>query len=123
MSLSKVGQVILPVKDLSTSTSFYRDKSGMKVKYAIADEFTFFDGGGIELVLRGSPSSTHPDLTEIVFQVQDVQGMYSTLKSNGVVFSYPPRAVTGNAESQLFASDFRDPDGHVLSITGWVRKQ
>jgi predicted lactoylglutathione lyase len=30
--------------------------------------------------------------------------------------------VTGDGNRELYATDFRDPDGHILSITGWVQK-
>ena len=119
----KVGQVILPVKELAKSIAFYKDTLGMKVKYTIPEEFAFFDGGGVELALRQNEHSLLPDETEIVLQVSDVHGMFELLKAKGVSFSHPPRAVTGNEASELYATDFRDPDGHVLSITSWVMKK
>ena len=122
MSLKTIGQVILPVKDLERSSSFYRELLGMKVRYTLPGEFVFLDGGGIELALREMEGGTVPDLTEVVFQVDDVLATYETLKSRGVSFSYPPRAITGTPTADLFATDFRDPDGHVLSITGWIQK-
>ncbi len=123
MSDFKVGQVILPVKDLAKSIAFYQDTLGMKVKHIIPEEFAFFDGGGVELALRRNERSLPPDATEIVLQVPDVQAMFELLKTKGVSFSYSPRAVTGNEVSELYATDFRDPDGHVLSITSWVLKK
>jgi hypothetical protein len=38
----------------------------------------------------------------------------------GVVFRIAPREVMREGERALHAADFRDPDEHVLSITGWV---
>lgn len=35
-------------------------------------------------------------------------------QGTGIVFRVEPRVVTGN----LWATDFRDPDGHLLSIFG-----
>jgi catechol 2,3-dioxygenase-like lactoylglutathione lyase family enzyme len=122
MGFFKVGQVILPVKDPSKSVFFYGDTLGMKVKQTNPEEFAFFDGGGIELVLHQIVRAAPPDPTEIVQQVPDVQATFQAFKAKGVHFSYPPRAVTGDGSSELYATDFRDPDGHVLSITSWVKK-
>jgi len=119
----KVGQVILPVKDLAKSISFYQEKLEMKIKYTIPGEFAFFDGGGVELALRQSDRRDPPDLTEIVLQVPDVRSAFEALTARGISFSYPPRAVTSDGSSELFATDFRDPDGHVLSITSWIKKK
>ncbi len=87
MKLSKIGHVILVVRDLERSLAFYRDVLGMGVRYTIPG-FAFLDGGGVILALR---------------QVE---------------FSREPRVVTSDATHDLLATDFRDPDGHVLSITG-----
>jgi catechol 2,3-dioxygenase-like lactoylglutathione lyase family enzyme len=123
VSLAKIGQIILPVKDLNSAASFYQGLLGMKVKYTVPGEFVFLDGGGIELALREMEGGSSPDLTEVVFQVDDVFATYESLRSKGIAFSYPPRAITGSPTAELFATDFRDPDGHVLSITGWVQKK
>ncbi len=37
-----------------------------------------------------------------------------------VEFRVEPREVMRQGDRALHAADFRDPDGHVLSITGWV---
>jgi predicted enzyme related to lactoylglutathione lyase len=46
--------------------------------------------------------------------VDDVKASYRTLKSKGVEFMNEPRDVNG----QEWAANFRDPDGHLLSIFG-----
>ena len=51
---------------------------------------------------------------EVVFSVDDIEAAYQALRSRGVDFRREPRPVTGDQH----AADFRDPDGHVLSIFG-----
>jgi len=51
---------------------------------------------------------------EIVFHVEDIDAAYGQLRGRGVEFCVEPRIVTG----EQLAADFRDPDGHVLSILG-----
>jgi extradiol dioxygenase family protein len=55
-----------------------------------------------------------------VFEVEDVHSVIAEMRERGVPFDVEPRAVTSDGERTLFAAHFRDPDGHVASVTGWV---
>ncbi|HVC27866.1 MAG TPA: hypothetical protein VND40_06860 [Nitrososphaerales archaeon] len=87
----------------------------------IEGESVFFDAGGVALAIRAIGRKPVPGDIELSFEVPDMMSAYETLQSL-IDFSQPPRAVTGNEKSDLCATDFRDPDGHLLSITGWVAK-
>ena len=52
--------------------------------------------------------------TEIVFGVEDVTAAHAALTARGVAFLSAPRNVTGDQ----WAANFRDPDGHLLSVFG-----
>ncbi len=112
----KIGTIMLGARQMEKSLAFYRDVLGLPVKFT-TPEFAFLDAGGVTLCLREAKNlkdSSDERRTEIVFHVEDIQVAYEALKSRGVVFRREPRIVTGD---QL-AADFRDPDGHVLSIFG-----
>jgi catechol 2,3-dioxygenase-like lactoylglutathione lyase family enzyme len=116
MQLSRLGIVMLGVRNLERSVPFYRDTLGLPLKFA-SDEMAFFDGGGVTVCLRQSPGLADPAderRTELVFTVDDIDAAHQALASRGVRFRIEPRIVTGD---QL-AADFRDPDRHVLSIFG-----
>jgi catechol 2,3-dioxygenase-like lactoylglutathione lyase family enzyme len=51
---------------------------------------------------------------EIAFAVDHVKPAHQALRALGVEFKREPRIITGTT----WATDFRDPDGHVLSIVG-----
>ena len=79
--------------------------------------FVFLSAGSVTLSL----SEAHAKLatpvaggTEIVFDVADVTAAHETLQARGVEFLNAPRNVTGDQ----WAANFRDPDGHLLSIFG-----
>jgi methylmalonyl-CoA/ethylmalonyl-CoA epimerase len=114
--LSKASIVILAVTDLNRAVEFYRDRLGLKLS-STNEDFAFFDAGGFTLALRaGLPKPDKTDLTstEIAFAVEHVKPAYQALRALGVEFKREPRIVTGTT----WATDFRDPDGHVLSIVG-----
>jgi hypothetical protein len=93
----------------------------MKEQGRIPGEFVFFDAGGVTLAIRQTDGAIVPGSTEISFEVPDIMSTYGSLKPK-VKFSQAPRAVTGDGTTGLYATDFKDPDGHILSITGWVPK-
>ena len=112
----KIGMLMLGVTDMGRAVAFYRDAVGLAVRFG-SDEFTFLDGGGVTLALQARKELPPPDgglRTEIVFGVEDVDAAYRTLGERGVAFRIEPRVVSGDR----LAADFRDPDGHVLSIFG-----
>ncbi len=111
-----IGNIILPVVDMDRSLAFYRDAVGLDVR-ASGAEFAFLQAGTVTLCLRQAARAAQGEdagRVEIVFDVPEIQAAYEALKARGVVFRVEPRVVTGN----LWATDFRDPDGHLLSIFG-----
>ena len=122
MPLNKIGNLIIPVTDLERSRKFYCETLGMKQVGSVPGEFAFLDAGGMTLALRETDNTVVKCGCEYSFQVEDINAAYQELSAKGVHFSQKPRMVTGDAKRQLFATDFRDPDGHILSINGWVVK-
>ncbi len=114
--LSKASIVILAVTDLNRAVEFYRDRLGLKLT-STNEDFAFFDAGGFTIALRGDrPKADAADLmsVEIAFAVEHVKPAHQALRALGVDFKREPRIITG----ATWATDFRDPDGHVLSIVG-----
>jgi catechol 2,3-dioxygenase-like lactoylglutathione lyase family enzyme len=120
----RLATVILRVADLERSLAFWRDRVGLPVKGA-GGPFAFLDAGGVALALNAvappaEPGGGLPALTELVLEAADVRAAHAELSARRVPFRTPPRPVTGDATRELWACDFRDPDGHLASITGWV---
>ncbi len=115
----KVSHVILRVSDMDRSVAFFRDAVGL-VTLAEGPEFSFFDAGSIQLALSHADTIA-PDtsLTEIVLEADDVVGAYEAMAGRGVEFRVELRPVMTDGGRSLHAADFTDPDGHVVSLTGW----
>ena len=120
MTISRVGNIMLGTTDMPRAVTFYRDTLGLTLQ-GQSEEFAFFDGGGVILTL----STPHAGLrdpvagaTEVVFAVDGVRDAHDALVGRGVTFLNEPRNVTGDR----WAANFRDPDGHLLSIFGPERK-
>lgn len=111
---------MLGVRDLEKSVSFYRDRLGIDVRQRIPG-FAFLDSGALTIVLSEPLAKNVSPLagaTEVIFSVNDVRASYEALKNQGVEFSQEPRNVSG----PMWAANFRDPDGHFLTLFGPERK-
>ncbi len=114
--LTQISNVMLGTTDLARSLAFYRDTLGLAVQFEMPG-FAFLNAGGVTLSL----SEAHAKLatpvaggTEIVFGVADVTAAHAALRARGVEFLNAPRHVTDDQ----WAANFRDPDGHLLSVFG-----
>ena len=114
--LTQINNVMLGTTDLARSLAFYRDTLGLAVQFEMPG-FVFLHAGGVTLSL----SEAHAKLatpvaggTEVVFGVADVTAAHEALRARGVEFLNAPRNVTGDQ----WAANFRDPDGHLLSVFG-----
>ena len=114
--LTQINNVMLGTTDLARSLAFYRDTLGLAVQFEMLG-FVFLHAGGVTLSL----SEAHAKLatpvaggTEVVFGVADVTAAHEALRARGVEFLNAPRNVTGDQ----WAANFRDPDGHLLSVFG-----
>jgi lactoylglutathione lyase len=114
--LSRVGTVLLGVKDVNRSIAFYRDTLGLPLA-AQFEGFAFFNAGSVTLALSASLArAITPTVgaTEIVFTVEGVREAHEALHAKGVAFTIEPRQVAG----PNWAANFNDLDGHHLSIFG-----
>jgi len=115
----EMSHVILRVSDMERSLAFYRDQVGLPVLSESA-AFSFLDVGTTRLALNVF-AGVGPDTsaTEIVLEVEDLQATFAAMTARGVPFEIEPRQVMQNEGRSLHAAHFRDPDGHIVSITGW----
>lgn len=116
----RIHRLILRVSDLDTSVEFWTRKVGLELA-GKGGGFAFLDGGGAQLVLnRVDEVPDDSSLTEIVFQEDNVRAAYDELSGRGVPFEVDLRPVTSDGNHELLAAHFRDPHGHLASLTGWV---
>ena len=114
--LSQISHVMLGVSKLAPAIAFYRDALGLAMQHQF-EGFAFFAAGSITLALSEGLAQARPEkagAVEIVFGVDDVRAAHAALAARGVGFTQEPRNVTG----AMWAANFADPDGHLLSIFG-----
>ena len=122
-SLSQIGQISVTVHDLERATAFYRDTLGMKHLFTVPLKMSFFDCGGIRLMLAvpESPEYDHPG-SILYFRVADIQESYDTLRTRGVHFEREPFLVAPMPTHDLWMTFFRDSEKNILSLMAELPK-
>jgi methylmalonyl-CoA/ethylmalonyl-CoA epimerase len=120
LSDATVGQLLIPVDDFARGVAFYRDVLGLPFLFAAPPEMAFFTCGGIRLLVGVVPGQKAQRGSAIYFRVKDIEAVFSSLNAEGVKFSAPPHVVNRTRESDLWLSEFRDPDGNQLALMSEV---
>lgn len=122
LSLSRIGQIAIVVRDVERATAFYRDVLGMKFLFAYPG-LAFFDCDGTRLMLSRPEKKEfdHPS-SILYFRVADIQSAYQTLRERQVEFEDEPHIVARMPDHDLWMSFFRDPDDNIFALMAEIAK-
>jgi methylmalonyl-CoA/ethylmalonyl-CoA epimerase len=121
---STVGQLLIPVEDLDRAIAFYRDTLGLRFLFSAPPQMSFFQSGNVRLLV-GVPEVGRPRQrgSQIYFQVADINAVFKTLAERGVKFPAAPHVVHRTPTSELWLTEFVDPDGNQLALMGETPRQ
>jgi len=110
-------QIALTTSNVPRLAAFYRDVVGLKHLFDAGPNLAFFDAGGVRLMLTlpSSPELDHaPSL--LYHRVADIEASHAALKARGALEERPPALTARMPDHELWASFFRDPDGHLFAL-------
>jgi methylmalonyl-CoA/ethylmalonyl-CoA epimerase len=114
---ASIAQVMIPVSDFERSVAFYRDTLGIPFLFSAPPQMAFFDCAGVRLLVGALPAGENAARgSAIYFKVADIQAVYGLLISKGVAFRAAPHVVHRTPGSELWLSEFTDPDGNPLAL-------
>src|SRR4051794_32410334 len=99
VSLAGIRQIAVPVSDIEEAKQFYRDVLGMRHLFDAPPALSFFDCGGVRLMLSAvkesdgaeqQPEEQHPVL---YYDVRDIRATYAALKSAGAKTIEEPHVI------------------------------
>lgn len=120
--LDGIGQIAVPVKDLTRAKTFYRDTLGLPFLFE-TDKMAFFDCQGVRLMLARpeKPEFDHP-ASIIYYRVRNIEDSAAALKARGVEFMADPHVVARLPAHDLWMAFLRDPEGNVFAIMADVER-
>jgi catechol 2,3-dioxygenase-like lactoylglutathione lyase family enzyme len=110
-----IGDVIVHVRDIARSRSYYEELLGLRVAHAAPDAVSF-DAGPIRIWLADAGAAgveltgEQNDCTDLVFLTEDCAALRGALERRGV------EPVHQRTYSVGTVVDFYDPDGHRLML-------
>jgi len=112
-----VAQVALTVSDLARASLFYGESLGLKPLFAVPG-ISFFDAGGVRVMLsaHGKPSGDRGTL--VYFKVDDLDEAHRALLERGVYFEQAPHPVGRTPSSEVLLAFCTDPDGNLIGLMG-----
>jgi methylmalonyl-CoA/ethylmalonyl-CoA epimerase len=116
LSLNRIGQIALAVRDVNRAEAFYRDALRLRWLYRFGD-LTFFDCAGVRLLLEKAHDPEEAGHgSPIYFSCADIALAVRELAQRGVIFSSKPHLIAPMEDHDLWMAFFRDPDGHTLAL-------
>ena len=113
--INGVAQIALSVTDLPRATAFYRDMLGLKVLFEVP-RMSFFDIGGVRLMLSAHGGKPGGRDTVFYFKVADAEQAHTDLSGRGVSFDEPPHVIGRTPTSEVMLAWCKDPDGNLLGL-------
>jgi catechol 2,3-dioxygenase-like lactoylglutathione lyase family enzyme len=117
--LSTIGQIMIPVSDVTRATAFYRDQLGMRFLFEYP-HMAFFDAGGVRLYLAEPEAPDFRGVATLYYRVADIHAAVTTLEARGVAFTTPPHVVHRDGTSELWMAFTKDPDGNNVGLMSEV---
>jgi methylmalonyl-CoA/ethylmalonyl-CoA epimerase len=119
VALSKIRQIALPVRDTSEAKRFYRDILGLRHLFDAPPALSFFDCGGVQLMLAG-PDGQGKDGDQqhavLFYDVADIKGTHARIKSSGAQSLEEPRVITRMNGREIWISSISDGQGNVVGL-------
>jgi methylmalonyl-CoA/ethylmalonyl-CoA epimerase len=116
-----IGQLMIPVDDFERGVSFYKDVLGLPFLFSAPPQMAFFMCGAVRLLVGVLPAGQAANRgSAIYFKVDDIHGVFATLKARGVDFRADPHLVHRTPTTELWLAEFTDPEGNQLALMSEV---
>jgi methylmalonyl-CoA/ethylmalonyl-CoA epimerase len=119
VSLSRIKQIAIPVHSLDNAKAFYRDTLGMRHLFDAPPALSFFDCGGVQLMLAG-PEAQGKDGDQqhavLFYDVSDIKKAHARIKSSGAKSLEEPRMITRMNGREIWISSVSDGQGNVVGL-------
>jgi predicted enzyme related to lactoylglutathione lyase len=116
---SRIKQIAVPVQSIDEAKSFYRDTLGLRHLFDAPPELSFFDCGGVQLMLAGPAAhGEHGDEQHPVlyYDVSDINSAHARLSSSGAKVIEDPHIIARMNGREIWISAVSDGQGNVVQL-------
>jgi methylmalonyl-CoA/ethylmalonyl-CoA epimerase len=118
-ALERIKQIAVPVRDVKEAARFYQDTLGLKHLFDAPPALSFFECGGVRLMLAG-PEAQGKDGEEqhpvLFYDVSDIRKTHATIKSSGAASIEEPHIIARMNGREIWISSVSDGQGNVVSL-------
>lgn len=117
LSRSRIGQIAIVCQDVARAAAFYRDTLGLRHLFDAGPTLSFFDCGGVRLMLTTveRPEDDHPG-SILYFFVTGIEDVQRALSAKGVRFLDAPHLIARLPDHELWLTAFVDSEGNTMGI-------
>src|SRR2546423_11470866 len=120
LSLSAIGQIALPARDLARAVACYRDVPRLPFLFEAPPGLAFFECSGVRLMLDRAAPNAGAASAVVYFRVDEIAQAHRTLGSRGVIFEDSPHLIHKFPDHELWMCFFRDTEGNGLALMSEV---
>ena len=119
VTLDRIKQIAIPVNSVEEAKSFYRDTLGLRHLFDAPPALSFFDCGGVRLMLAGPAAQgkdgdqQHPVL---FYDVSDIKKAHETIKSSGATSLEEPHIIARMNGREIWIAAVSDGQGNTVSL-------
>src|SRR5438034_9652080 len=118
VTLDRITQIAIPVKSVEEAKAFYRDTLGMRHLFDAPRALSFFDCGGVRLMLAG-PEAQGADGDKqhavLFYDVSDIKTTYAQIKSSGAQSLAEPHVIARMNGREVWIAELADGQGNNVS--------
>jgi methylmalonyl-CoA/ethylmalonyl-CoA epimerase len=117
LAQSHIGQIAIVCKDVARATAFYRDTLGLRHLFDAGPTLSFFDCGGVRLMLSTAERGEHEHASSILYYfVSGIEDTHRDLAAKGVEFIDAPHLIARMPDHELWLAAFTDTEGNTMAI-------
>jgi methylmalonyl-CoA/ethylmalonyl-CoA epimerase len=123
VSLSRIKQIAIPVHSVDEGKTFYRDVLGLRHLFDAPPALSFFDCGGVQMMLAG-PAAQGKDGDQqhavLFYDVTDIKETHARIKSSGAKSLAEPRVIARMNGKEIWVCELSDGQGNVVGLMSEV---
>ena len=119
VSFAKIRQIAVPVTDIAEATRFYRDVLGMRHLFDAPPQLSFFDCGGVRLMLSGPEAGGKDAETQhpiLYYDVADIKGAHARLTAAGAATIEAPHMIAKMDGREIWIGFVSDGQGNMVGM-------